>query len=206
MSPIRPSRIALGLAGALLLGFAASSGAAGQDAPNQAAPTWKPGLDLMVSTGEAIPTGARRDAVDRGKIALAELSYALHPSLAMNVTLGWTRTRDLAAAAEPKLDVFTYDVGPEVRGRKWTRGERVSFRPFAGAGVGARSYNYRSLPVDATHHVAGYAALGGQLVVKRLSMRLEARDYVSDFKGMDGQGDGTTHNEVVIVAGIKVTR
>ena len=74
--------------------------------------------------------------------------------------------------------------------------------PFAGIGAGARSYNYRSLDVDATHNLAAYGSVGGELERGRFSLRIEARDYVSGFKPLAGVGSTATRNDVVVLAGI----
>ena len=113
---------------------------------------------------------------------------------------GWARSRDVATAGDPKLDVFTYDVGAELRVPSWKKG----FAPFAGAGLGGRSYNYRKLDVDATHNVSAYASAGGELGVRRVRVRIEARDYVSGFKPLSGEGAARTGNDVVVMAGLRL--
>ena len=40
-------------------------------------------------------------------------------------------SRDLATAGSPKLDVFTYDVGAEVRANRWGADRTVTFTPLA---------------------------------------------------------------------------
>jgi hypothetical protein len=162
--------------------------------------------ELLVPTGTVVPTGAQRAALKRGTMNALQLAYVAHPALAVTATLGWARTRDLASADAPKLDLFTYDVGAEVRAPRWRSGEAVTFVPFAGVGAGARSYNYRSLDVGARHNVAAYGAVGGELGVRRVRLRLEARDYVTGFKPLVGAGGAATRNDVVVMAGLRVVR
>jgi hypothetical protein len=82
----------------------------------------------------------------------------------------------------------------------------VTFDAFAGIGAGARSYNYRKLDVGATHNVAGYGAVGGEIGVSRVGIRLEVRDYVSGFKPLIGGGVSRTRNDMVITAAVRINR
>jgi hypothetical protein len=159
-----------------------------------------------VPTGTVVPTGAQRAAIKRGNLTAVQLSYVARPALAVTATVGWARSRDLATANDPKLDVFTYDVGAELRAPRWIDRKAVTFMPFAGIGAGARSYDYRRLDVDATHNLAGYGAVGGELGVRRLRLRLEARDYVTGFQPLTGAGATATRNDVVVMAGLRIVR
>jgi hypothetical protein len=119
---------------------------------------------------------------------------------------GWARSRDVSIGDTPKLDVFTYDVGTELRAPRWNVSETVSIASFAGAGAGAggRSYNYRKLDVDATHNIAGYATVGTEVGIRKVHVRLEARDYLTGFKPLSGIGAGRTGNDVVVMAGLRI--
>jgi hypothetical protein len=182
----------------LLAAFARLAGA--QTAP-QPAPAW----EFRVTSGGLVPTGAQRAVLEDAQLTAAQLSWVVRPPFAITATFGWARSRDLASVGEPKLDVFTYDLGAEVRASEWYAGHAVTFTPFAGAGAGARSYNYRGLDVDATHNVAGYGTVGGELGMGRVGLRLEVRDYVAGFKPLVGAGTGAgaTRNDVVIMAGLR---
>ncbi len=109
----------------------------------------------------------------------------------------------MAFEARPKLDAFVYDIGAEVRGPRIQVGV-VALRPFGGVGVGARTYNYRSLDIDATHNLSGFVSAGGDLGVKRLQLRLEVRDYVTGFKPLGGVGTSDTRNDMLILAGVRL--
>jgi len=161
--------------------------------------------EFLATTGAVVPTGAQRNAIKSGNLSAAQLTYVVRPALAVTATVGWARTRDVASNGDPKLDAFTYDVGAELRSNRWNSGETVTFRPFAGAGAGARSYNYRSLDVDATHNLAAYGSMGGELGVRRVALRIEARDYVTGFKPLVGGGAADTRNDVVLMAGLRIT-
>ena len=160
--------------------------------------------EFLVPSGAVVPTGVERNAIKRGNLTAAQLSYAVRPSLAITSTVGWARSRDIATVGDPKLDVFTYDVGAEARASRWINGNAVTFAPFLGAGAGGRSYNYRSLDVDATHNVAVYGSAGGDLGIRRVGLRIEARDYVTGFKPLVGEGPSRSGNDIVVLVGLRL--
>jgi hypothetical protein len=168
------------------------------------ASTGKPARwELVVPSGTIVPTGLQRDAIKRGNLTALQLTYVARPALAITSTVGWARSRDIATVGDPKLDLFTYDVGAEARAPRWIGGRTLAFSPFAGVGAGGRSYNYRKLDVDATHNLAAYGSVGGELGVRRVRVRLEARDYVAGFKPLTGEGAARTGNDVVVMAGLR---
>jgi hypothetical protein len=162
------------------------------------------GWEFLMSSGVLVPTGAQRDALKDARLSTAQLSYVVRSRFAMTTMVGWARSRDLASANDPKLDVFTYDLGAEARAPEWFAGRSVTFTPFVGAGGGARSYNHRKLEVDATHNVAGYAAVGGEFAMGRVGLRVEARDYVSGFRPLVGGGRAHVRNDVVALLGLSL--
>jgi hypothetical protein len=173
------------------------SAARAQDAP-ESNDRW----EFTVPGGQLLPTGDQRDVVQRGGLTAVQLSYLARPSLAVTTTVGWARSRDVATADHPKLDVFMYDIGAELRAPRWIDG-RVTFSPFVGIGGGARSYNYRSLTMDATHNLAAYASVGGEIGMGPVALRLEARNYLAGFKPLDGQGASETRNDVALLFGFR---
>lgn len=169
-------------------------------APRQASP-WQ----LIVSSGSFMPTGAQRAALGRGKVTAAQAAYLARPGLALTASFGWGRTRDVASPDNPRLHVFIYDLGAELRAVRWLDGRGLSLTPFAGIGAGGRTYDYRGVTADATHNVGGYASAGGEVGVGRLvTVRLEARDYVTGFKPLAGDGPTHARNDVMLVAGLRL--
>lgn len=167
-------------------------------APRQSA--WQ----LRFTSGALVPTGNQRNVLKDAQMSGVQLSWLVLPSVAVTGQLGWARSRDLGASNRPKLDVFTSDMGFEARPGTWFLGQAVSLSPFAGIGAGMRSYNYRQLDVNATNNLAGYGAVGGELGVGRVGLRLEARDYASGFKPLVGAGKSETRNDVVITAALRI--
>ena len=172
----------------------------------QATPERKTGWELLVSSGVVVPTGAQRTRVAQGKLTAAQISYVVRPALAVTAALGWARTRDIATVNDPKLDAFTLDVGAEVRAPKLIGSSAIHLTPFAGVGAGGRSYNYRSLDAQATYNAAAYGSVGGELGVGRIRLRVEARDYLTGFKPLAGEGSAHHGNDVVLMGGLRFVR
>jgi hypothetical protein len=80
-------------------------------------------------------------------------------------------------------------------------GSSWMIRPFAGAGVGGRTFDYSDVDAGGHTALAGYGALGTELQTGRFAVRLEARDYVYRFEGLDGTEDATTRNDLTLVLG-----
>ena len=187
---------------ALTLGLLLSSTHASAQMSAQQSKTW----ELRVSSGALVPTGTQRDVLKDAQMTAAQLSWVVTPSVAVTGTFGWARSRDVGSADRPKLDVFTSDLGVEARPVQWITGRAVTFSPFAGVGAGARSYNYRKLDVDATHNLAAYGAVGGELGMGRVGLRLEARNYATGFKPLVGVGKSDMRNDVVVMAAVSFNR
>lgn len=185
------------LAAALSSSIATSLAA---QSPEVSSPAPKSSWELVVPSGTLVPTGEQRDVIKRGNLSAVQVMYVARPAIAITSTFGWARSRDLLIADSPKLDVFTYDVGAELRAPDWKK----RFTPFAGVGAGGRSYNHRKLDLDATHNLSAYASAGGELGYRRLRMRVEARDYLSGFKPLSGSGASRTGNDVVVMAGLRL--
>ena len=162
-------------------------------------------FEFIINSGTLVPTGAQRDALARGPLTAAQLSYVIHPAVAITTSFGWARSRDIADADSPKLDVFTYDAGAEVRAERWLSLGMLSVSPFAGAGAGGRSYNYRYREADALHDLGVYGSAGGEIGIgSRLELRLEARDFVTRFEALDGAGSVATRNDVSLMFGLRL--
>ena len=189
------------IAAAALVMLASSRNAVAQSSASSPRP-W----GLRVTSGALVPTGAQRGVLANAQLTAAQFDWSVSRSLALTTTLGWARTRDLTLAENSKLDAFIADVGVETRSKAWRADRAVSFSPFAGIGAGARSYNYRKLDVDATHNVSGYISIGGELGVRRVGLRVEARDYATGFKPLVGPGTSSARNDVVIMAALRFNR
>jgi hypothetical protein len=184
----------------------AAANVSAQTIESAATPSPRSRWELVAPSGTLVPTGAQRDAIKRGTLSALQVNYLVRPMVAITSMVGWARSRDVAIGNDPKLDVFTYDVGAEVRAPRMSLSKAVTFSPFAGVGAGGRSYNHRKLDLGATHNVAAYGSLGGELGVRRVRVRLEARDYVTGFKPLAGTGASRAGNDVVVMLGVGFVR
>jgi hypothetical protein len=196
-----PSRTRLAAVAALALAGVLAASAVNAQEVTSRGPTR---LEFRPFVGAYIPTGDQRDLLQDAVLVGAQASYALLPQLALTGTFGWSPSKDRITAGDPTLDIYQYDLGAEARAPSWYRSEfgGWDFTPFAGLGVGGRTYNYRDLDVGSKTDVAGYGALGGELGIGRIGVRLEARDYVSRFTPLTGGGDAKTRNDVTVAAGL----
>jgi hypothetical protein len=219
----RPRRPAL----AALTAFAAAASAVTVAAPARAqlaapagAPAAPAGLEFRPLVGTFVPTGDQRDLLDDAVFTGAQLGYRFTSNLALTGSFGWAPSADKTgagrvAAGRPggaqDVDLFQYDLAVEGRlpaaltlgaARPW----QVS--PFAALGAGGRTFNYRDLDgADAQTQFVGLGALGVDVgpADGRLGLRLEARDYVSAFKGLRGErADRTARNDLSFAAGLTV--
>lgn len=196
------SASASALRSALVLGALVSARASLAQTSSARPNAW----EARITSGAFIPTGDQRSSLRNAATTAAQVSWMVRPSLAVTGTFTWARSRDLAIVAQPRLDVFSSDLGLEARLRERLSGSAVTLAPFVGVGAGVRSYNYRKLDQDATHNLAGYAAIGGEIGVRRVGVRLEARDYLSAFKPLIGTGSAATRNDVVVMVGLRIKR
>jgi len=178
-------------------------GAVRADAQDQVA-SGRSIFELRPYVGAYVPTGDQRDLLKDAVLVGAQASWRLIPEFAITGSVGWSPSKDRITSGNQTLDVYQYDIGGEARFAGEPASAAWNFTPFAGLGIGGRTYDYRDLDVESKTNVAGYGALGGELGVGRLGLRVEARDYVSRFKPLVGGGETKTRNDVTIVTGLTV--
>lgn len=197
----RRSRAALVIGAALSLLLAPLSTSDAQDAVDNTHVSTKP-WTLRFTSGALVATGDQRNSFKDAQLSAAGLSWRVRPSLSITGTFSWARSRALDVAGRGKVDVFTSDLGVEVETKTWSPSAAMRVKLFAGTGAGVRSYNYRNSAEDAAHHPAGYLAVGGDVSLGRVGLRLEARDYASRFTAAARPGTTDTRNDLVISAGL----
>ncbi len=161
-------------------------------------------VELRPFAGALIPTGPARAFLKNALLAGGQVSVRILPQLAATGTFAWSPNNDRTFVGAPTLDVYQYDAGLEGRGAGWFEGADWSFTPFAGLGIGGRTYNYRDLDFHSTTDVDGYGAAGGELAYGRIGLRVEGRDYLSQFHPLNGIGRTVNHNDVALGAGVTV--
>jgi hypothetical protein len=167
-------------------------------------------FEIRPFAGAFLPTGAQRTLLKDAVLAGGQLSARLIPQLAVTGTFAWTPNNDQLTPGAPTLDVYQYDLGLEARGAGWFQGEGWDFVPFVGLGGGARTYSYRNLNFSSTTDGDGYGSVGAEVDYGRVGLRVEGRDYISQFRPLgSGLGGGlggrtTNRNDVGLVGGLSI--
>jgi hypothetical protein len=174
--------------------FVASSQATAQNIPGR--------FEIRPFVGAYIPTGDQRDLLKDAVLAGAQASWHAVPALAITGTFGWSPNKDRITAGNQTLDIYQYDVGAELRANSLYNAGVWDFTPFVGLGLGGRTYNYRDLEVDSKTNFDGYGAVGGDVGFGPIGFRIEARDYVSQFKPLSGNGETKTRNDIGLAFGL----
>ena len=159
-------------------------------------------FEVRPFVGAYVPTGNQRDILKDAVLTGAQASWHVIPALSFTGALAWSPSKDRITAGDQTLDIYQYDVGAELRGSSWYQRPTWDFTPFAGLGIGGRTYSYRDLNVGSTTDFDGYGALGGDFGIGVVGVRVEARDYVSQFKPLTGSGDSKTRNDIGLLVGL----
>jgi len=163
-------------------------------------PTTK--FEVRPFVGAYIPTGDQRDILKDAVLTGAQASWHVIPALSFTGAFAWSPSKDRITAGDQTLDIYQYDVGAELRGTSWYQTATWDFTPFAGLGVGGRTYSYRDLNAGSTTDFDGYGALGGDFGIGAFGVRIEGRDYVSQFKPLTGSRDTKTRNDIGLFVGL----
>jgi hypothetical protein len=199
LAPARRAAGAVAIAALLTVGGTADA------QPTRPAP--RTGFELLASSGAFVPIGTQRGALKDAPISTAQLSYVVRSRFAVTTAVGWARSRDLVAEGDPKLSVFTYDVGVEARAPHWLSGDAGTLTPFVGVGgrgVGATTIaagtSTRRTASPATPPPARSSAWGAcGCVWKR------ATTSAASGRSSTG-GEAVARNDVMIMAGLRLTR
>jgi hypothetical protein len=159
-------------------------------------------FEVRPFVGAFIPTGDQREILEDAVLTGAQASWHLIPALSVTGAFAWSPSKDRITAGDQTLDIYQYDVGAELRGWSWYQRSTWDFTPFVGLGLGGRTYNYRDLDVGSTTDFDGYGSLGADFGIGALGVRIEGRDYLSQFKPLTRIGDSKTRNDVGIFVGL----
>jgi hypothetical protein len=161
-------------------------------------------FEVRPFVGAYLPTGDQHDVLDAGVLAGAQGAVRLTNYASLVGTVSYASSADKRLPTADGVDLWQYDLGVEGHlTRSFANG--YTLRPFAGVGAGGRSYDYRDRTADVQNRLAGYGALGLGVLRGRVGARVEARDYVSSFKGLRGElPDAKARNDVSLAAAFTV--
>ena len=156
--------------------------------------------------GAYLPTGAHREVLGDAITIGAQGGYAITEHISLVATIGFAASSDKQIPLDDDLDLFSYDIGAEVTKSFLVANGGMTLSPFIGLGAGGRTYDYRERETDSETNVAGYGAIGGQLRMGTIGVRVEARDYVSSFKGLTGEmTERTSRNDISIFTALSLS-
>ena len=180
---------------ASLIAVTAASAAWGDDGVNAVS---NPGL-IRPFVGAYIPTGKQSDVLKSSVLTGLQLGYQLPSPLQIVGSVGWTPS-EAKDFSNVRTNILQYDVGAEV-GPRAVSEDVWKFGPFAGLGLGARTYKFHDISGSDQTDFAGYGSLGGEAMKDRFGARVELRDYLSKFKDIDGSGT-STRNDMMLTGAL----
>lgn len=168
-------------------------------APAGAQPGTTMAFEMRPAAGMFIPTGEMVHSFHAAALAAFQGGFEINDHA--HVMLGgiWTPSNARFASFNRKrTNIYQFDAGGELNlitpmGRSWY------FRPFVGAGVGMRVYDYQAR-VASQACAAGYGAAGLEAQRFAGAIRFQARDNVSCFTSPES-GARKTFNDVALSLG-----
>jgi hypothetical protein len=156
-------------------------------------------FEIRPMVGAFVPTGSMRNDFRDGMLYGIQGGFEFRSDIHLLLGGFWSRNETHAAVLGSRhADIWQFDAGAEANlikpmGRDWF------FRPFVGAGLGVRTYDYSA--TDGTNRcLAGYGSLGGEAQRFIGAIRFEARDYVTCFES-PVTGVKKTRNDVGLTLG-----
>ena len=160
--------------------------------------------EFRLFTAAYVPTGEQSDVLKSALLVGGQAGLELATKLHLVGTFAYARPSPERLTIADKVNFYQYDVGLEMF-RAYTasrQDDHWTFRPFLGVGAGGRTYDLKDVDAKATTNLAGYGAVGAEMQHLNIAMRLEARDYVSRFKGLTGNDKASTRNDLVLGGGL----
>lgn len=151
--------------------------------------------------GVYLPLGDQRDIFKSSVMTGAQLAVQACDVTHFVGTFAFAGPSFRAKLAQPgHAHVYQGDLGVEV-GRDMAMSNGWSFRPFLGAGAGVRAYDYTNAE-PTKRYATAFGAGGAEFRRDRIALRVEARDYLTRFKGIRSTENPSTRNELALSAGI----
>ena len=154
--------------------------------------------ELRPFAGAFIPTGTQRDDLADALFVGGQGGVEVTPNFHLIGTVGYGARR-----TTKDVSLWQYDAGVETF-RPWDLSDRWQLKPFLGAGLGGRTYVDGARGDHSETVFSAYAALGTELQMERLAFRIEGRDYLTRFKGLDGNMPAENRNDVTVMSGLSI--
>ena len=159
-----------------------------------------PALEVRPVAGAFLPTGDQHDLFKNAALFGMQVAYELKPTLHLASSFVWSPGQSRFLAGNNDVNVFQYDVGAELNAI-YELNPNWQIKPFAGLGVGGRTYDYQSHALGANSCLAGYGSVGTELQYRATAFRMEARNYTFCYDD-PMLNDSRTRNEVGLALGV----
>ena len=156
-------------------------------------------FELRPMVGAFIPTFSMRNDFRDAVLVGAQGGFEFNSNVHFLLGGFWSRNNThVSMIGSEHADVWQFDAGAETNlikpmGRDWF------FRPFVGAGLGMRMYDYTA--TDGSNRcLAGYGSVGAEAQRFTGAFRIEARDNVSCYES-PLSGVKRTRNDIGLMFG-----
>lgn len=157
--------------------------------------------EIRPFVGMYVPTGTQRDLFDDAAMFGVQAALELRPSFHVLGTFGYVPGQTKYTTLRNDVEIIQYDVGVELNLVRLL-GDSWLFKPFAGLGAGARTYQYDNTTLQNRTCAAGYGALGMEFEFNRAAIRFEGRDNVYCFRSAIPNVKSKTRNDVGLSLGL----
>ena len=165
------------------------------------AQTHKVKPEIRPFAGAMIPTGELRKLFLDAPLFGVSTALELKPTFHVLGTFAWVPAQDKYGLAQNNVNIFQYTVGAELGFVRPLAG-RWELRPFAGLGVGGRTYAFQGIGLNNKTCFAGYGAVGTEFQIARTALRLEARDNVICYRSPVVGISSKTRNDIGLALGV----
>lgn len=166
-----------------------------------AAQTTRVKPEIRPFAGAVIPTGEMRKLFMDAPMAGISTAVELKPTFHVLATFAWIPAQNKYGVAQNNVNIFQYTAGAELGFVRPLAGN-WELRPFAGIGVGGRTYAFQGAGLANKTCFAGYGALGTEFQIARTALRLEARDNVFCYRSPVPGVSSQTRNDVGLSLGV----
>jgi len=169
--------------------------------PRAAAQGWPSVPEVRPFVGAYVPVGKQHRLLDGGVALGAQLALEFARGAHAVAGFTWVPTNQRGLDTDARVEMAQFDLGAEwlSPGR---RRVQAGFDPLVGVGLGIRAYRSRDTDTPSQANLGAYGALGGELRLGRVGLRLEARDYVTAFRGLDGRAATSLRTDTAVALGL----
>lgn len=151
--------------------------------------------------GALIPTGEQRDIFRNAVVSGVQVAVEARDMVHMVGTFAFSGPSFKGRLQNnDHTHIYQGDVGAELF-RSFEANSKWMIRPFLGAGLGMRTYDFTGADPTRTYP-AGFGALGAEFQTGNIALRLEARDYIIRYKGISGGDKASSRGEAMFTGGL----